>query len=86
VACTKHFLKTEWEHHAWHRRVSSSEHVPSQQTDMWGRRITDEFVRCDTQQVCEVCGRTRDAGTCLCDSAQAERCRVRLAWIDATAR
>ena len=81
MACTTHFLHTSWEHHAWRRRVSSSEHGAGRQTDMWGRRFESDFVRCDTQRVCQVCGKVREAGTCLCGAEEAERCRARLAWI-----
>jgi len=49
---------------------------------MWGRVVNGEYVRCHKQDVCEVCGSTRSDVNCLCDTAQAERCTIRRAWID----
>ena len=82
MSCTRHFLNFQWEHHAWRRRVSSAENVPVQDTNMWGRVVNGEYVRCHKQDVCEVCGSTRSDVNCLCDTAQAERCTIRRAWID----
>ena len=72
------------EHHSWRRRVLSSEHVAAQDTNMWGRAVTGEYVRCHTEDVCEACGETRRGANCLCDTAHAERCATRLAWIDSS--
>ena len=70
------------EHHSWRRRVLSSEHVVSEDTNMWGRAVTGEYVRCHTQDVCEECGKTRRDANCLCDTAHADRCPARIACID----
>lgn len=82
MSCTRHFLNFQWEHHSWRRRVSLAQTVPSQETNMWGRPVNSAFVRCHKQEVCEVCGKVRWAEDCICDTAKADRCAIRLAWID----
>ncbi len=82
MGCTRHFLNLQWEHHSWRRRVSSTENAPAQGTNMWGRAVNSESGRCHKQDVCEACGKTRRDVDCLCDTAQAERCTIRRAWID----
>jgi hypothetical protein len=84
MSCTRQFLSFHWEHHSWRKRVTLAENVPSQETSMWGRPVNREFVRCHKQDVCEVCGKTRRSEGCLCDTAHAEQCAIRLAWIDAS--
>lgn len=84
MACTKHLLNVAWEHHAWRRRVTSTDTVPTRLTDMWGRVVTDNFVRCETQDVCDACGTIRRNATCLCDPARADACPSRLSWLDAS--
>lgn len=84
MSCTRRFLNFRWVHHSWRRRVSSSETVPTHETNMWGRVVDGESVVCHKQEVCEVCGETRGDMSCLCDTKHAERCAIRLAWIDAS--
>lgn len=79
MSCTSHVLNLEWEHHAWRRRVVSAETITSPESDMWGRRVAGESVRCLTQDVCDVCGAARPATYCLCDTERGERCALRLA-------
>ncbi len=79
--CTRHFLNLQWEHHHWRRRVSWSETLVGQETNMWARVVYREFPRCDKQDVCETCGKIRRELSCLCDMARAERCMLRRAWI-----
>lgn len=81
MSCTKHFLNFTWEHHSWRPRVTSSEILTCQETDMWARDVDREYVRCDKQDVCEVCGKTRPEVNCLCDMARGEQCAIRRAWI-----
>lgn len=80
--CTRHFLNFQWEHHSWRRHVSSAENVATHETNMWGRVVHGHSVRCHTQYVCETCGKTREDISCLCDTAQADACAIRLAWVD----
>ena len=82
--CTRHFLNFHWERHSWHQRVTLAENVPVEDTSMWGRPVNREFVRCHKEEVCTACGQIRRSGDCICDTAHAARCAVRLAWIDAT--
>ena len=79
----KHFLTVPWEHHRWRPRVLSTEYVRSSDTNMWGRTVDSEFVRCRKQYVCEDCGRTCADFNCVCDKEQGERCAVRLACLEA---
>jgi len=81
MSCTKHFLSLEWEQHSWTRRVTGAELVESPLTTMWGRTVTGESVRCVMQEFCAECGQTRERGYCLCDTAVAERCTLRRAWM-----
>ena len=82
MTCTRQFLNFRWTAHSWRRRVSSSESVPTRETNMWGRAVHGEAVRCQKLDVCEVCGTTSGGVNCLCDTATAERCEIRRAWID----
>jgi len=86
MSCTRHFLNFEWQHHVWRRRVSSTESLTGRVTDMWGRRVDSERVRCYTERVCDACGEVRPGGDCLCEMQEAERCAVRLACIEASCR
>ena len=86
MSCTKHFFSLEWEHHSWHRRVSSTESVSFPLTDMWGRVVSDDLVRCHTEEVCDAGGATRGGGECLCDAPAGERCEVRLACVETPRR
>jgi hypothetical protein len=78
MSCTKHLLNLEWSQHKWQREVTGTETVSFQETDQWGRRFPQEFVRCTTRHVCTECGATRDEQDCGCDPDVAERCRIRL--------
>ena len=86
MTCSRRFLTFRWEHHAWRRRVSATSRGSTVVTDMWGRRVDQENVRCHTEYVCEACGKVRDGRDCLCDAERGERCAVRLAFIDASGR
>jgi hypothetical protein len=79
MSCTKHFLNFQWEHHSWRRRVSSSEIVRGQETNMWARVMDRDYMRCDKQDVCEVCGKVRREVSCICDMERGERCKLRRA-------
>jgi hypothetical protein len=76
MSCTKHFLNIHWEHHDWHPRVVSAQKVVTRDTNMWGRVVESEYVRCQKEEVCSVCGATRPAVNCLCDKSVAEHCPV----------
>ena len=78
MSCTTRFLNTEWQHHAWRRHVTDEETLPGQVTNMWGRRVDVDRVRCHTVEVCDECGAVRDTGDCLCDPAEANGCAIRL--------
>lgn len=82
--CTRHILNLSWEQHAWRRLVTSTDTVPTRLTDMWGRVISTEFVRCQTQEVCEGCGAIRNSATCHCDTRRADTCAIRCTWLDAS--
>jgi hypothetical protein len=84
MTCTRRFLTFSWQHHAWRRRVSATSRPLTPVTDMWGRRISQESVRCHTEYVCDVCGKVRDGVDCLCDAAKGDRCGVRRAFIDSS--
>jgi hypothetical protein len=84
MACTKHFLNLEWEHHRWRNRVTLAEKLSTQETNMWGRAVTEEFVHCVKHGVCDVCGKAREDVNCLCDREVGERCPIRLEWINTT--
>jgi hypothetical protein len=79
--CTRKILGIPVTRHAWRRRVASTDTIPAGATDMWGRGVIVERVRCRTQQVCSVCGATRDAGYCTCDPARGEVCAVRVDYL-----
>ncbi len=49
---------------------------------MWGNQDNTRVVRCHLHDVCEVCGKTRRDRPCMCDPAEGEHCKTRLAWID----
>jgi hypothetical protein len=83
MTCSRHFLNFHWEHHAWRRRVLATDRVSTPVTDMWGRPVAEENVRCRTEYVCDVCGKTGGAAECLCDLAKGERCAIRRELIDA---
>jgi hypothetical protein len=63
-------------HHSWSPRVVSAEKLVSRDTNMWGRVVESEFVRCQKEHVCTVCGAVRPAESCRCDCAVAEECPV----------
>lgn len=80
--CTRHFLNLEYEHHSWRRRVTCAEHGMDRQSDMWGRVVNPDYVRCHKQDVCHVCGKTRREVSCFCDRAYAEHCPIYRDWLD----
>lgn len=77
MSCTKHFLGLQWEHHAWRRRVTATNTVTVLEPDMWARDAYRDYVRCEKEDVCEVCGKTRHQASCVCDPALAEQCQIR---------
>jgi hypothetical protein len=83
MACTKHFLNLEWEHHRWRKHVTLAEKLPTQERNMWGRAVNREFVHCVKHDVCDVCGKTREDVNCLCDCEVGDRCPIRLQWMNA---
>jgi len=84
MSCTKDVMGVHLTHHAWRPRVTWSDRVTDRDTDMWGRPVINEHVVCHKDEVCEVCGAVRDGVDCLCDPALADRCAIRLAWMDRT--
>ena len=82
MSCTRQFLMLRWEHHTWRPRVTAAEHAPVSETNMWGRVVHSQFVRCQKQQTCTECGQTRPAENCICDTAHAEQCAIYRAWAD----
>ena len=82
MSCTHHLLNLQWEHHSWKRRVTETEHVATPESDMWGRPVTADAVRCHAEHVCTECGEIRDGGECLCDQERGEHCRPRLAFLE----
>jgi hypothetical protein len=49
---------------------------------MWGRRVDGKYVHCIKHDVCDVCGKTREDISCMCDCDVGDRCPIRLAWIE----
>jgi hypothetical protein len=47
---------------------------------MWARDVFRDYVRCDKEQVCEVCGKVQRRLNCACDMARAERCEILRDW------
>jgi threonine synthase len=80
MTCTKHFLNLEWQHHDWRRRVVDSEVLAAQDSDMWGRTVYRDYVRCDKVDVCEACGAVRHEKSCLCEPATADQCALYQEW------
>ncbi|MBI2185968.1 MAG: hypothetical protein HYU37_02455 [Acidobacteria bacterium] len=74
------------EHHYWRRRVTAAESLPTQETNMWGRVVYKEAVRCYKEYVCDACGATRGGGSCFCDPAYGDHCAIRLEFLAAQAR
>lgn len=81
MSCTRHFLSLQWAHHQWERQVSRTERVTFQETDQWGRRYPQEYVRCHARYVCQACASVRDGEECACEPDEAARCAVRLALL-----
>ena len=84
MACTTHFFTVPWQRHRWRPRVLSTEYASTVDTNMWGRPVTSEFVRCRKQLVCGMCGKTRADFNCICDKEKGERCAIRLACLAAS--
>ena len=82
MSCSKHVLNVHWEHHSWHTRVTLAEDVTAEENSMWGCPVTRTEVRCFKEDVCTACGAIRRRGACVCDTAKAEHCAVRLACVD----
>lgn len=80
MSCTTRFMNLEWQHHHWRTRVASAEVLEGQDSDMWGRPVFREYVRCDKRKVCDSCGAVRHEKSCICEIAHAEECQPYLAW------
>ena len=80
MSCTKQILGVQWEHHNWQRRVSGFELREGQETNMWGRPVTRNFVRCDVEEVCATCGAVRHPASCTCDIERGEACPPLVEW------
>lgn len=78
MRCTKQVLGVPVEHHSWRPRVSRMERRSYPVTDMWGRVNAIEQVACHKQEICEVCGATREGAECACDLERGERCKLLL--------
>lgn len=76
--CTRNFFGIRWAHHTWHRHVTSYETLVGPEANMWAQVKYKEFVRCDKQDVCTVCGKVRREVSCMCDATRAERCKLLL--------
>lgn len=81
---TRGLLNAPWHHHSWHSQVTSTEHLADEATNMWGRVVSGEHVICHKQVICSECGEVRGESDCLCDLAEAERCRIRLDLLEQT--
>jgi hypothetical protein len=79
---TTHFPGLGWHRHVWRKRVTLAEDLPKQETNMWGRVVEGQYTHCIKHDVCELCGKTRDDISCLCDTDVGERCPIRRAWLD----
>jgi hypothetical protein len=82
MACTHRFLNFTWEHHAWRPHVTFAETMETRENNMWGRTERVHYVRCQKQDVCETCGKTRENVTCLCDCDYGDTCAPRLEWLE----
>lgn len=81
MSCTKHVLNWQWQHHAWRPRVTSSEILTSQETNMWTRVVYRDYVRCDKAWVCANCGTVGRQESCQCDMQAGDACALRLQWM-----
>ena len=81
MSCTRHFLNVRWPHHSWRRRVSAAEILTGTESNMWARDVVHEYVRCDKQDVCDVCGATRRKVSCVCDLTRGEQCTLLREWM-----
>ncbi len=84
MSCTKQFANMHWQQHHWRTRITGAELVTSEEPDMWARPVYRDYVRCDMEQVCDVCGAVRNQHSCLCDRAKGERCRPLLEYLERT--
>ena len=80
MSCTTRVLNLEWQHHQMHWRVTGAEVITAEEPDMWARPVFREYVRCDKQKVCAVCGTVRQEVSCLCDTAKADHCAIYQEW------
>jgi hypothetical protein len=74
MSCTKHFANIQWEHHHWRPRVTAVEVAMVEEPDMWARPVYRDYVHCNKEEVCEVCGAVRRQISCMCDREKGERC------------
>ena len=85
MSCTKRFADMQWERHHWRNRVTGFDTVTAEEPDMWARPVFREYVRCEKEQVCHVCGTVRHQESCMCEPARAERCKILLEFRAKTA-
>lgn len=85
MSCTKRFADMQWERHHWRHRVTGFDTVTAEEPDMWARPVFREYVRCEKEQVCDVCGTVRHQESCMCEPARAERCKILLEFKAKTA-
>lgn len=78
MSCNKHFLGFQWERHTWRTRVSGVEVFTRPATNMWARVVDEDYMRCNKQDVCVVCGKVRRRRSCMCDLERGKHCRLRL--------
>jgi hypothetical protein len=76
MSCEKRFLNLQFERHSWRPRVLAFETLTFVETDVWARDVYRDYVRCDKQSICAVCGSANEVVTCLCDAQTAQQCRL----------
>ena len=79
MSCTKRVLNVQWEHHTWRPRVTGYEILTRPATNMWARVVDEQYMRCDKEEVCEICGKVRRHVSCVCDLERGQECKFRRA-------
>jgi hypothetical protein len=77
----RHFHGFSRDHHSWHPHVTFAEEMPTTETNMWGRPVSTHSVRCQKEEVCDICGATRKSVSCICDAPHSERCVILQEWL-----
>jgi hypothetical protein len=81
MSCHKHIFALQWDHHHWRTHVASSEVLTISETNIWCRAVDKDYVRCDKETVCQVCGEVGRQWSCVCDMQVAEHCKLRNACV-----